>query len=178
MAGRSGSFLLQRCASIFSSHRRTSTGYHVACVSNLSKTKQTAPEGHRPHASSPCHFFEFTEGWMLVRAWHRHSCADHTYPNPAPLRPPLLPRSSSLPHIHHDHQPPPRTTIIQSRDAPFFFRGDALAPRGASTPLWGLESCSLPRRWPNPIPAIPPHVVRTPHLHGAPTTEETKKVKL
>ena len=28
-------------------------------------------------------------------------------------------------------------------------------------------------RWPNPIPAIPPCVVRTPHLHGAPTTEET-----
>ena len=40
MAGRSVSFpLLQRCASIFPSHRRTSTGYHVACVSNLNKTK-------------------------------------------------------------------------------------------------------------------------------------------
>ena len=26
--------------------------------------------------------------------------------------------------------------------------------------------------WPNPIPAIPPYVVRTPHLHGAPITEE------
>ena len=26
---------------------------------------------------------------------------------------------------------------------------------------------SLPSRWPNPIPAFPPYVVRTPHLHGA-----------
>ena len=34
--------------------------------------------------------------------------------------------------------------------------------RGASTPLWGVESCSLPGGWPNPIPAIPPYVVRTP----------------
>ena len=48
----------------------------------------------------------------------------------------------------------PTTTIIQSGDAPFF-RDDALAPRGASTPLWGVETCSLPRRWPNQIPAIP-----------------------
>ena len=30
--------LLQRCASIYSSHRRTSTGYHVACLSNLNKS--------------------------------------------------------------------------------------------------------------------------------------------
>ena len=28
--------------------------------------------------------------------------------------------------------------------------------RGASTPLWGVESCSHPSRRPNPIPAIPP----------------------
>ena len=48
--------------------------------------------------------------------------------------------------------------------------------RGASTPLWEVESCSLPSRWPNPIPAIPPYVVRTPHLHGAPTSEETVKL--
>ena len=48
--------------------------------------------------------------------------------------------------------------------------------RGASTPLWGVEACSPPSRWPNPIPAIPPYVVRTPHLHGAPTTEETVKL--
>ena len=55
---------------------------------------------------------------------------------------------------------------------PFFNR------RGASTPLWGVESRSLPRRWPNPIPALPPFVVKTPHLHGAPTMEETSFVKL
>ena len=48
--------------------------------------------------------------------------------------------------------------------------------RGASTPLWGVEACSPPSRRPNPIPTIPPHVVRTPHLHGAPTTEETFKL--
>ena len=29
---------------------------------------------------------------------------------------------------------------------------------------------------PNPIPAVQPYVVRTPHLHGAPTTEETVKL--
>ena len=40
VSGRSCPFpLLQRCASIFSSHRRTGTGYHVACVSKLSKSK-------------------------------------------------------------------------------------------------------------------------------------------
>ena len=48
--------------------------------------------------------------------------------------------------------------------------------RGGSTPLWGVEACSHPSRRPNPIPAIPPYVVRTPHLHGAPTTEETVKL--
>ena len=47
--------------------------------------------------------------------------------------------------------------------------------RGAPTPLWGVESCSPPSRRPNPIPATPPKVVRTSHLHGAPTTEETVK---
>ena len=46
----------------------------------------------------------------------------------------------------------------------------------AATPLWGVEACSLPSMRPNPIPAIPPYVVRTPYLHGAPTTEETVKL--
>ena len=45
--------------------------------------------------------------------------------------------------------------------------------RGASTPLWGVETMLSPSRRPNPIPAIPPYVVKTPHLHGAPTLEET-----
>ena len=49
--------------------------------------------------------------------------------------------------------------------------------RGASTPLWRVEACSPPSKRPNPIPAIPLHVVRTPHLHGAPTAEETSTVK-
>ena len=44
--------------------------------------------------------------------------------------------------------------------------------RGASTPLWRVEPCSLPRWRPKPIPAIPRH------LHEAPTTEETSMVKL
>ena len=48
--------------------------------------------------------------------------------------------------------------------------------RGASTPLWGVEAWSPPSRRPNPIPAIPPHVVRTPHLHAALTTQETVKL--
>ena len=45
--------------------------------------------------------------------------------------------------------------------------------RGPSTPFWGVEACSLPSRRPNPIPAIPPCVVRTHILYGAPTMEET-----
>ena len=40
----------------------------------------------------------------------------------------------------------------------------------------GVEARTPPSRQPNPIPAIPPCVVRTPHLHGAPTTEETVKL--
>ena len=39
-----------------------------------------------------------------------------------------------------------------------------------------LKHALSPSRRPNPIPAIPPYVVRTPHLHGAPTTEETVKL--
>ena len=57
-----------------------------------------------------------------------------------------------------------------------------------NNPIWGgsvftgevpplhsgeLNHVPLFGRWPNPIPAIPPYVVRTPHLHGAPTTAET-----
>ena len=49
--------------------------------------------------------------------------------------------------------------------------------RGASTQLCRVESCSLPSRWPCQIPATPPYVFKTPHLHGAATTEETSFVK-
>ena len=56
------------------------------------------------------------------------------------------------------------------------WRGSVLT--GEEPPLHSgeLEACSHPSRRPNPIPAIPPYVVRTPHLHGAPTTEETVKL--
>ena len=56
------------------------------------------------------------------------------------------------------------------------WRGSVFNRRGASTRLWGVEACSLPSRRPNRIPAIPPYVVRTPYLRGAPTTEETVKL--
>ena len=55
--------------------------------------------------------------------------------------------------------------------------GSVSTGRGASTLPWGAEACFLPSRRPNPIPAITPYVVKTPHLHGAPTTEETSFVK-
>ena len=45
--------------------------------------------------------------------------------------------------------------------------------RGAATPLWRVAACSHPSRRPNPIPAITPSVVKTQHLHGAPTAKET-----
>ena len=43
-------------------------------------------------------------------------------------------------------------------------------------PHSGSWSMLSSKQAPNPIPAIPPCVVRTPHLHGAPTTEETVKL--
>ena len=60
-----------------------------------------------------------------------------------------------------------------SRDVPFSsatmrFRRDGPPPH-----YGGIESCSLAGTCHNPTPAIPPYVVRTPHAHGAPTTEET-----
>ena len=39
----------------------------------------------------------------------------------------------------------------------------------------GMHSCSQPGTCNNPIPAIPPYVIRTPHIHGKPTMEETIK---
>ena len=77
--------------------------------------------------------------------------------------------------------PQERTPSSQERTADADFGQDNLGRlrfnrRGASTPLWGVEACSPPSRRPNPIPAVPPYVVRTPHLHGALTTEETVKL--
>ena len=37
----------------------------------------------------------------------------------------------------------------------------------------GVESCSVPDTCHNPAPPIRPYVFRTPHVHGAPTTEDT-----
>ena len=59
------------------------------------------------------------------------------------------------------------TTIIQSGEASFLI-GEKFSPNFGE-----LNHALPPSRGPNPIPAIPPYVVRTPHLHGAPTTEET-----
>ena len=54
--------------------------------------------------------------------------------------------------------------------------GSVLTGEELPPPLWGVEACSHPSRRHNPIPAIPPYVVSTPHLHGAPTTEESVKL--
>ena len=51
-----------------------------------------------------------------------------------------------------------------------------LKPIAGFEKSWGVESWSPPSRRSNPIPAIPPFVVTRPHLHGAPTTEETVKI--
>ena len=56
------------------------------------------------------------------------------------------------------------------------WRGSVSTGEEPPPPLWEVKSCSALSRRPNPIPAIPPYVVRTPHLHGAPTTEETVKL--
>ena len=68
------------------------------------------------------------------------------------------------------------TTTANNNNNNTIWRGSFCNRRGASTPRWGVEACSHPSRRPNPIPAIPPYVVRTPHLHGAPTSEETVKL--
>ena len=68
--------------------------------------------------------------------------------------------------------------IHQSTTIPSYLERLRFIRRGASTPLWGVESCSFSGRWPYPILAIPPYVVMTPHLHGAPTMQETSTVKL
>ena len=59
------------------------------------------------------------------------------------------------------------TTMIQSGEAKFLTGEEFPRHPGELNPCW----------WPNPIPAIPPNVVRTSHLRGAPTTEETSIVE-
>ena len=49
--------------------------------------------------------------------------------------------------------------------------------RGASTPLWRVESRSLASMWPNPIPPIPAHVVKTPQLDSDANAGNEKYLK-
>ena len=62
------------------------------------------------------------------------------------------------------------TTITQTGDAPFS-SARSLHP----TPESGIMLS--PGTWANRNPDVPPYVVRTPHLHEAPTAEETSEVK-
>ena len=83
-------------------------------------------------------------------------------------------------HTHFRKAPTETTTTattIQSKGAPLSFATMRLRREEAPPPFRGVESPSLPRWWPNPSPALPPYVVRTPHLRGAPTTEETSVVE-
>ena len=73
----------------------------------------------------------------------------------------------------HGHQAASRTktTTINTIWGGSVLTGEELPPHS------GELKHALPQAGgPNPIPAIPPYVVRTPHLHGAPTTEETVKL--
>ena len=54
---------------------------------------------------------------------------------------------------HHSTTTTATTTTMESGEAPF-------NRRAASTQLWWVESCSLPSRWPIPIPAVPFYVVK------------------
>ena len=70
------------------------------------------------------------------------------------------------------------TRDTNNNNAPFSFETMRLR-REEPPPRFGkLNHALAPGKWPNPNPAIPPSVVRTPHLHGAPPTEETSFVKL
>ena len=60
------------------------------------------------------------------------------------------------------------TTIIQSGEAPFL--------TGEEPPPHSGELNHALSQVGGPIPAIPPHVVRTPDFQGAPTAEETSFV--
>ena len=92
----------------------------------------------------------------VAPAWRRRLRARARLPPSPPPLPPLL---LLLPPHHNNNN----NTI---------WGGSVLT--GEGPPLHSGElKHALPSWRPNPIPAIPPHVVRTPHLHGAPTTEET-----
>ena len=65
-------------------------------------------------------------------------------------------------HVNTTHHT--TTTTTQQQQQQYNLVRLRFYRRGASTPLWGVESCSLPSRRPNPIPAVPSNVVRTPVL--------------
>ena len=105
---------------------------------------------------------------------HRPPTTDHRPPNTEHRTPNTEHRTPNTEHQtpNTKHQTPntTTTTMIQSGEAPLL-TGEEPPPH-----LWGVETCSHPSRRPNPIPAILPYVVRTPHLHGAPTSKETVKL--
>ena len=72
-------------------------------------------------------------------------------------------------HNNNTQQQPTTNNQQQYTLGGFVLTGEELPPH--------VEACSHPSRRPKPIPAIPPYVVKTPHLHGAPTTEETSFVQ-
>ena len=117
-----------------------------------------------------------------MRCDHTHTFnSDHNNNNNNnnPQQPTTAHNSTQQPTTAHN-SPQQHTTATQQQHSTThnntIWRGSVFNRRGASTPHWGVQSCPPPSRRPNPIPAIPPCVVRTPHLHGAPTTEETVKL--
>ena len=88
--------------------------------------------------------------------------------------------SPRLTTIHHStsgmqqhHTNSDRHNNRQQQQQQYNLGGSTLTGEEPPAYCGEFESCSLSSGWPNPIPAIPPYVVKTPHLHGAPTTEET-----
>ena len=59
-----------------------------------------------------------------------------------------------------DHTTVVKQCLRNNNNNPIW-RGSTLTGEEPSTPLWGGEACSPPSRRPNPIPAVPPYVVRT-----------------
>ena len=70
--------LLQRRASIFSSHRRNSRGYHVARVLNRSETKQKkTAERPTTRRAGPTRRFQYQFWWFFWRRLWLSSCQKH-----------------------------------------------------------------------------------------------------
>ena len=70
--------LIQRRASIFSSHRRTSTGYNVARVLNPNETKQKkTAERPTTRRAGPTRRFQYQFWWFFWRRLWLSSCQKH-----------------------------------------------------------------------------------------------------